>query len=230
MFTLISFSCLRDLENIWGCQVSHGILVSRYPRLLSWEQWVWVRDAAEKSGRDHGGRWQERRSGRKEPLMLPAAGAQSLPWRKAQSTGRLRSSPSVTGSTILGTVLGVCQMPSLLSQPQRWVCVASLDRWGLSKEELDMTPKVDLTLRPTFFPLNAVETSLFSLMGYHNSADVSHPCFNLVLLAVLFLRVPGLFIRIFTLYGAHTLIGAATEAKPATFVSLLLQCCNQVRM
>lgn len=58
-----------------------------------------------------------------------------------------------------------------------------------------MTPKVGLTLRPTFFPLNAIETSLFPLMSYHNSTDVSHPYFHLVLLAVLFLRVPGLFIR-----------------------------------
>lgn len=32
-------------------------------------------------------------------------------------------------------------------------------------------------------------------MTYHNSGDVSHFHFNLVLLAVLSLRVPGLFIH-----------------------------------
>lgn len=122
---------LRDLESIWG---SSGL-----PQCGDWDapdcflgsERVQIRSAAEqKSGRDHGCRWQERNSmkevqiGKSQPV-LRAARAQSLPGlgstvcRKAYLLPLNCVHHHGTHACMPGTVLGPWQMLSLLTQTLR---------------------------------------------------------------------------------------------------------------
>lgn len=157
MFTLINFSSLRDQESFGGYQVSHSVPVLRCPDCFLASQQVWIRYVAEqKSGRDCGCRWQERNS-REKCRQERADRCVSQPWLSlcgALSHTLWEGSVAPLASQASSWEAHSCarryaELTDALTAQKVGFC--GLNRGGTSEGELTATPKVGLTLRPTFY-------------------------------------------------------------------------------